>query len=71
MRGFCDHKQLALRPLGAAAALEDATHTSRAVLCLGTTAVLQISAGQDCVSVSPLGSVVIPGTASLGPPQTA
>ena len=57
--------------LRAAAAVEDATHTSRAALRLGTAAVVKRSAGLDCVSVSPLGSVVIPGSASVSPPMTA
>ena len=42
----------------AAAALEDATH-------------VQSRAGLDCVSVRPVGSVVIPGSASFSSPKTA
>ena len=64
----CDQKQLARR---AASALEDATHTCTAALRPGTAVVVKRSAGLDCVSVSPLGSVVIPGSASLSPPKTA
>ena len=37
----------------------------------GTTAVVKISAGLDCEAVSPLGSVVMPGSASLMPQSTA
>ena len=37
----------------------------------GTVAVVRRSAGLDCVSVSPLGSVVMPGSASFSPPHTA
>ena len=39
--------------------MEEATHTSRAA-----PAVVKISAGLDCEAVSPLGSVVMPGSAS-------
>ena len=35
---------------------EEATHTSRAALRPGTAAAVKISAGLDCVAVSPLGS---------------
>ena len=55
----------------AAARLGEATHTSRAALRLGTAAVVKRSAGPDCVVVSPLGSVVMPGSASFNPPKTA
>ena len=44
-----------------AAAMEEATHTSRAALRPGTAAVLKISAGLDCEAVSPLSSGVMPG----------
>ena len=37
----------------------------------GTAAVVKRSAGLDCASVSPLGSVVTPGSASFNPPTTA
>ena len=50
---------------------EEATHMSRAALRPGTAAVVKRSAGLDCASVSPLGSVVMPGSASLSPPKTA
>ena len=43
----------------AAAALEEATHTSRAALRPGTAAVVKRSACLDCVPVSLLGSVVM------------
>ena len=51
----------------AAAALEEATHTSRAALRPGTAAIVKKkrSAGLDCASVSPLGSVEIPGSQVL------
>ena len=55
--------------LQAAAALEDATHTSRAALRPETATVVKMSAGLNCVSVSPLGSTAIPGPASLSPPR--
>ena len=54
-----------------AAALVDATHTSREALRRGTAAVVKRSAGLECVSVGPLGSMVIPGSASLSSPKTA
>ena len=57
--------------LCAAAALEDATNTSRAALRPGTSAAVKISAGLDCASVSPLGSVLIPGSAIFIFPRTA
>ena len=41
--------------LRAAAAMEEATHTSRAALRPGTAAVLKISAGLDCEAVKPSG----------------
>ena len=34
----------------------------------GTPAVVRRSAGLDCVALSPLGSVVMPGSASFNPP---
>ena len=37
----------------------------------GTAAVVKRSAGLDCVDVNPLGSVVMPGSASFNPPKTA
>ena len=47
-------------------------HTrAQAALRPGTAVVVKRSASLDCVSVSPLGSVVIPGSASLSPPKTA
>ena len=49
----------------AATAPEDASHTSRAVLRPGTAAVAKRSAGLDCVAVSHLGFVVMPGSASF------
>ena len=55
----------------AAAAFEEATHTSWAALRPGTAAVVKISAGLDCEAVSPLGSVAIPGSASSMPQTTA
>ena len=55
----------------AAAAMEEATHTSRAALCPGTAAVVRISAGLDCASVSPLGPVARPGSAYFKPHSTA
>ena len=55
----------------AAAALEEATQTSMAVLRPGTAVVVKISAGLDCDAVSPLGSVVVPGSASFKPHTTA
>ena len=55
----------------AAAAMEEATRTSRAALRLGTAGVVKRSVNLDCVSVSPLGFVVISVPASLGPPKTA
>ena len=55
----------------AAAAQGEATHTSRAALRPGAAAVVKRSAGEDCASVSPLGSVVIPGSASSNPTKTA
>ena len=50
--------------------MEDATHTSRAALRPGT-AEVKISAGLDCEAVSPLGSVVMPRSASFTPQTTA
>ena len=47
-----------------AAAMEEATHTSRAALRPGTAAAVKISAGLDCEAVSPLGSAVMPEYAS-------
>ena len=47
-----------LRSPRAAAALAEAEHTSRA-------------ASLDCDAVSPLGSEVMPGSASFNPPKTA
>ena len=47
------------------------THTSGAALRPGTAAEVKRSVGLDCVAVSPLGSVVMPGSASLNPPKTA
>ena len=44
--------------LRAAAALEDATHTSGAAVRPGTATVVKISAGLDCVSRVAVGSVV-------------
>ena len=41
----------------AAAAMEEATHTSWSALCPGTAAVVKISAGLDCEAVSSLGSL--------------
>ena len=55
----------------AAAAMDEATHTSRAAMRPGTAAVVKISAGLDCEAVSPLGSVVMPGSESLKPQTTA
>ena len=55
----------------AAVALEGATKKSSAALRRGTAAVVKRSAGLDCASVSPLGSVEIPGSASFSPPKTA
>ena len=55
----------------AAAATEEATHTSKAALRPGTAAVVRISAGLNCEAVSLLGSVVMPGSASLTPQTTA
>ena len=49
----------------AAAALEDATDTSRAALRPGSAAVVKISAGVDVASVDPHGSVVTPEPASF------
>ena len=57
--------------LRAAAAMEEATHTSKATLRPGTTAVVKISAGLDCEAVGLLGSVVMPGSASFMPQTTA
>ena len=54
-----------------AAATEEATHTSRAALRPGTAAMVKISAGLDCEAVGPLGSVVMPGSASFKPDTTA
>ena len=54
-----------------AAAMEEATHTSRAALRPGTAAVVRLSAGLDCEAVTPLCSVVIPVSGSLSPPKTA
>ena len=42
-----------------------------AALRPGTAAVVKISAGLDCVAVSPLGSVVMPASASFMPQTTA
>ena len=47
------------------------THTSRAALRPGTAAVVKMSAGLDCVAVSPLGSAAMPGSASFSPHTTA
>ena len=55
----------------AAASLEEAKHTSRVALRPETAAVVRISAGLDCEAVSPLGSVVIPGSANFMPQTTA
>ena len=44
----------------AAAAIEEATHTSRAALRPGTAAVVKTSAGLDCEAVGPLGFVAMP-----------
>ena len=50
----------------AAAAMEEATHTSRAALRPVTAAVVKISAGLDCEAVSSsLGSVVMPGSRAV------
>ena len=49
------------------AALEDATHTSRAALRPGTAAVVNVSAGLD--GACPLGSVVTAGSASFNLPR--
>ena len=68
---LCDQKAAGAASPLAATALEDATHTSRAALLPGTAAVVKRSARVECVVVSPLGSVVIPGSASLRPPKTA
>ena len=55
----------------AAAAMEEATHTSRAALRPGTAAVVKnISRAWTCEAVSHLGSVVMPGSSSFMP-QTA
>ena len=48
-----------------------ATRTTRAALYSGTAAVVKISAGLDCEAVSPLGSVVMPESASFMPQTTA
>ena len=55
----------------AAAALGEATHTSRAALRPGTAAVVRISACLDCEAVRPLDSGLMPGTASFQPHTTA
>ena len=55
----------------AAAALGEATHTSRAALRPGTAAVVKISAGLDFEAVRPLGSFVMPGSVSFNPHTTA
>ena len=47
------------------------THTPKAALRPGTAAAVKRSARLDCVAVSPLGSVVMPGSASFNPPKTA
>ena len=50
---------------------KETTHTSRAALRPGTGAVVKISARLDCDAVSPLGSVVMPGSASFKQHTTA
>ena len=65
-----DRKLLALRLRGPLLNWENHTHTqSRAAPW--TAAVEKRSAGLDCASVSALGSVVMPGSASFNPPKTA
>ena len=64
---FYDQRPLAQRPRE----LLLYTQISRAALRPGTAAVVKRSASLDCASVSPLGSVVMPGSARLSPPKTA
>ena len=66
----CDQMPHALRPR-AAEAIEEATNTSRAAPRPGTAAVVKLSAGLACEAVSPLGSAVMPGSASFKPHTTA
>ena len=54
-----------------AAAIEEATQTSRAALRPGIAAVVKISVSLDCEEVSPLGSAVMPRSASFKPHTTA
>ena len=61
----------AASPRAGGASMEEAMNTSRAALRPGTAAVVRISAGLDCEAVSPLGSVVMPGSASFMPQTTA
>ena len=63
---LCVHKRFVLYLLGAAAALEDATHTSGAALRPGTAAVVKRSAGLVVASVSPRGSVTAPSSGEQG-----
>ena len=67
---ICDQMTPARRPPRAAAAMVEATHTLEQHCVLGT-AVIKISACLDCDAVSPLGSEVMPGSASFKPHTTA